>query len=180
MSNEDGTEVDPDCQDQTNTTTQDDEFEFLCRDSGHKSETQANAEDLDLDHQPDCEPLPRDDTSATFKLVGDNIDKTIKPRDMRIDHQTQSLHYFHSFAVKDRVNFSSLPNTISLINPPEIDLQCFLPTADDQLVLEENLCVLISRMVVQYIPFFRRCTSKVKQHIDHPYSKEMARKSTVV
>lgn len=79
MSNEDGTEVDPDCQDQTNTTTQDDEFEFLCRDSGHKSETQANAEDLDLDHQPDCEPLPRDDTSATFKLVGDKINKTIKP-----------------------------------------------------------------------------------------------------
>lgn len=91
---------------------------------------------------------------------------------MRIDHQTQSLHYFHSFAVKDRVNFSSLPNTISLINPPDIDLQCFLPTADDQLVLEENLCVLISRMVVQYIPFFRRCTSKVKQHIDHPYSRK--------
>ena len=60
---------------------------------------------------------------------------------MRIDHQMQSLHYFHSFAVKDRVSFSSLPNTASLINPAEIDLQCFLPTADDQLVLEENLCV---------------------------------------
>ena len=60
MSNEDGTEVNPDCQDQT---SQDNEFEFLCRDSDHTSETQANAEDLDLDHQRDSEPLPQDDTS---------------------------------------------------------------------------------------------------------------------
>lgn len=180
MSDEDGIEVNPDCLDQTNTATQDNELESLCPVTDHTSETQANAEDLDLDGQHDCEPLPQDDANATFKLVGDNIDKTIKPRDMRIDHQTQSLHYFHSFAVKDRVSFSSLPNTVSLINPAEVDLQCFLPTADDQLVLEENLCVLISRMVVQYIPFFRKCTIKVKQHIDHLYSKEMARKSTVV
>lgn len=35
----------------------------------------------------------------TYKLVGDNIDKSVKPREMRIDHQTHSLHYFHTYAV---------------------------------------------------------------------------------
>ena len=29
----------------------------------------------------------------SYKLVGDNIDKDIKPRNMRIDHHTKSLHY---------------------------------------------------------------------------------------
>ena len=38
-----------------------------------------------------------------FKIVGDNIDKTVRPRHMRSDRQAESLHYFHSYAVKDRV-----------------------------------------------------------------------------
>ena len=49
------------------------------------------------------------DSSGThlplYKLVGDNIDKVVKPRHMRIDHQAKSLHYFHSYAVKDRIDF---------------------------------------------------------------------------
>lgn len=46
-----------------------------------------------------------------FKIVGDNLDKTVKPRHMRSDHQNVSLHYFHSIAVKDRIDFSNLPDT---------------------------------------------------------------------
>ena len=42
-----------------------------------------------------------------FKIVGDNIDKTAKPRHVRFDRQTKSLHYFHAYAVKDRVNFAN-------------------------------------------------------------------------
>ena len=33
----------------------------------------------------------------TYKIVGDNIDKNIQPRDMRYEHQTRLLHYFHSY-----------------------------------------------------------------------------------
>jgi len=111
--------------------------------------------------------------------VGDNIDKNVKPRDMRAEHQTQSLHYFHSFAVKDRIDFSSLPNTISLISCAEVEFNV-LPSATDQLEFDNNLCVLISRVVTQYMLFFRESSGKVKQHIEHPYSKEMAQQSTVV
>lgn len=35
-----------------------------------------------------------------FKVVGDNIDKTVKPRYMRGDAGGQSLHYFDSYAVR--------------------------------------------------------------------------------
>ena len=39
-----------------------------------------------------------------FKLVGDNIDKTMN---MRLQHQAQSLHYFNVYAVRDRSTSSN-------------------------------------------------------------------------
>ena len=153
--------------------TQDEDRESQNLDSDRNRESQ------ELDRESPCHAV-HPESRPTFKLVGDNIDKNVKPRDMRADHQTQSLHYFHSFAVKDRIDFSSVPNTLSLINPAEVDLNCCLPSGEDERVLDDNLCVLISRVVAQYMPFFKECASRVNQHIDHPYSKEMAQKSTVV
>ena len=53
----------------------------------------------------------------SFKLVGDNIDKNVKARYLRSDHGNSSLHYFHSFAVKDRIDFSHLSSTLPLHAP---------------------------------------------------------------
>ena len=36
-----------------------------------------------------------------FKIVGDNIDKNFRPSYQRMNSQTISLHFFHSFAVLD-------------------------------------------------------------------------------
>lgn len=99
---------------------------------------------------------------------------------MRSEHQIQSLHYFHLFAAKDHIDFSSVPKAVSLINPTKVNFKCFLPSAADQLELEQNQRVLISCVVTQYMPFARVCASKVNQHIEHLYSKEMAQQSTVV
>ena len=46
--------------------------------------------------------------SISYKIVGDNIDKNIRASFQRIDHQTKSIHYFHTFAAKDRIDFSNL------------------------------------------------------------------------
>ena len=43
-----------------------------------------------------------------FKIVGDNLDKYVKPRYMRVNKQAQSLNYFNCYAVKDRIDSSSL------------------------------------------------------------------------
>ena len=86
-----------------------------------------------------------------FRLVGDNIDKTIKPRDMRLDHQSKQLHYFHVYAMKDRINFRHLENRPRLINPEELDLNLFLPSAEDAVTLAANYQVLITRILAQRI-----------------------------
>ncbi|KAL5484341.1 hypothetical protein EMCRGX_G020815 [Ephydatia muelleri] len=51
-----------------------------------------------------------------FRLVGDNLDKTIKPRNMRLSRQSTFLHYFNVYAVKDRINFSHLNSNATLID----------------------------------------------------------------
>ena len=52
-----------------------------------------------------------------FKIVGDNIDKTVKPRHETMQHHSQNLHYFHSYTVQDRIDFSQLSDTPSQLDP---------------------------------------------------------------
>jgi len=115
-----------------------------------------------------------------FCLVGDNIDKNVKPRDMCIDHQTQSLHYFNCFALQDRVDLSQFPDSVLRLDPSKLDPKCFMPSKEDYCALEDTMIVLISRVLVQYMTFFREYASVVTKHISHPYSDEMSQKSTVV
>ena len=115
-----------------------------------------------------------------FKLVGDNLDKTIKPRDMRVDHLPQSLHYFNVYAVLDRVDFSSLSCDTSIIDEAKIDINNFLPSAADMEAMITNFSILISRLLVKHLPALCEYTSCVPAHIDHKYSREMSAKSHVV
>lgn len=119
-----------------------------------------------------------------YKLVGDNIDKGVKARYMRVDkYYNKSLHYFHSFAVANRIDFSEFsdvkPSTC-MNNPPKRAVQ-LLPTQEDDRVLRNNFITLVSRVLVDNIPFFKQMfDGVVTQHIQHKYSSEMARKSHVV
>ena len=74
-----------------------------------------------------------------FKLVGDNLDKTIKPRDMRVDNSSQSLHYFNIYSVLDRIDFRSLSCDTSVLDMAEVDTNQFLPSASDMEAITANL-----------------------------------------
>lgn len=78
-----------------------------------------------------------------FKVVGDNIDKNIRRSYQCIDRTTRSLHYFHMFAVKDRVDFSHLSN--SRPTHVEVDIQVLLPSAKDFAAIKNDFEILISR-----------------------------------
>lgn len=84
---------------------------MMIRVDSSNSATQVNAE-LQQIPGPTC----------YFKLVGDNIDKNVKPRYMRSDNQTKSLHYFHVYTVADRVNAKQMSNQMSMIDPNMVDL----------------------------------------------------------
>ena len=77
-----------------------------------------------------------------FVLVGDNLDKNFRPSHQREDRQTKFLHIFHSYAVKNCVDVSSLSDKpASAVISPEL----FLLTRSDISKILEEFKVLISR-----------------------------------
>ena len=80
-----------------------------------------------------------------YKVVGDNVDKNVKPRFQRQEQKGQSLHYFHGFAVKDRVDLSSFSDVPPPLKDP--DPAKFLPSSTDIAAIKKELEILISRFV---------------------------------
>ena len=93
---------------------------------------QAEEVDQQTSHSQE-EPMEDDTTNVTYSIVGDNIDKSIRPRYMRVDTGNQLLHYFHYFAALDRVdvnNFSSTPSKLPTCTPHECALS-LLPSVEN-------------------------------------------------
>ena len=86
-----------------------------------------------------------------YKLVGDNVDKNVKPSLQRYEMRSQSLHHFHSFAVRDRVPIEALSHSspvhsaITIASIPTPDPQKLLPTPDDMHYIKDEMCILLSR-----------------------------------
>lgn len=119
-----------------------------------------------------------------FKIVGDNLDKSVKARYMRLGgSHNQSLHYFHSFAVLDRIDFSSLPNIHpqQCLNSPEKRALSLLPSSDDDKALKKLFVTHVSRILTTHLPVFKLMFEDVTEwHIEHEYYKQMSTKSEVV
>lgn len=121
---------------------------------------------------------------VTYKIVGDNLDKNVYSRYMRVKkYRTKSHNMFHSFAVADRIDTNAFVDDHQLLCLPSPDMpaKSFLPSLEDDVMLKKNIVTLISRILIQHIPFFKLCFDDlVPSHIAHEYTKEMSRKSDVV
>ena len=135
-----------------------------------------------------------------YKIVGDNIDKNVRPSFQRLDRTTQSLHYFHSYSVLDRIDHSTLSNAKPDLG--KIDTASLLPSAGDITKVKHDFAVLVSRyydynyathiaiiiIVVHGLKIgfwcnmseFSSQAKTVEWHIPCKYDAEMAKKSKVV
>ena len=77
-----------------------------------------------------------------YKFVGDNVDKNVKPTYQRHERHGQSLHYFHSYASKDRVNLASFSDTPPPACTPEASV--LLPSAEDLDCLRKEIRTFVS------------------------------------
>ena len=90
---------------------------------------------------------------------GDNIDKTIHRRFLRSDGGNISLHYFHSYAIFNHVDFSHLSDEIpdnSTIHDLKNIALSLQPTALDDQILQNNISTLVSRILCNRIKFVSR------------------------
>ena len=77
-----------------------------------------------------------------FKIVMDNVDKTFKASFERTTRRNRSLHYCHSYAMLDRIDFSGLSEAESR---QDIDISTLLPNEEDLQVMRNSFVTLISR-----------------------------------
>lgn len=119
-----------------------------------------------------------------YQLCGDNIDKSVKQSHMRTDIKApQSIHYFHYYAVADRIGFSGLSDQIiqTQQRDPAKSALSLLPTEEDDSSLRNNICVLMSRIAYENMDFFKASFDGVIDwHLNHEFSEEMSTKSVVV
>ena len=115
--------------------------------------------------------------------MGDNIDWTIHPRFVRIDQQTQSIHYFNCYTIKDRVDLSSLSDVPPSSQPSmsEVISKVF-PNAHEESVMHADFAVLLARMLCTHLSYFKETLQMSLIGIYHTYrySAEMSTKSNVV
>ena len=114
-----------------------------------------------------------------FKFAGDNVDKHIRVRDVRSDHQATLHHMYSIIAVRNRVDTSQMSCTGSTRDISCVLPKHFLPSVADVKSVRDNLVILIARILVANLPAFSFLSGVVSKHIQHCYSKEMATKSEV-
>lgn len=117
-----------------------------------------------------------------YKLVGDNLDWRGKPRHQTLDSRGFEYHAFQIMAVKDRINLSHLSDKHDkpVCLEKDFSAKSLLPTKNDIKAIQQNLCVLVARILTKHIPDFKSLSKYVPSHISHKYSKEMSKKSEVV
>ena len=138
---------------------------------------------LDLDSIHDVSPTPDPlSVNAGYKIVFDNIDKTVKPRHMTADTQNVSLHNVHAYAVKDRVDYSRISDDRPTVGDiSELQLCDLIPSSADYSLLKERFEIHVSRIITDYLKFFHEDFNRlVHMHTPHKYTAEHNRKSEVV
>lgn len=132
----------------------------------------------DSRHSGECEPCSS--SCPQYILIGDNIDKNINPRDMRVDNQVKSIHYFHSYAVQDRIELSDLSDDLPECDIGSLPVTTFVPSVEDCTALRANYIVLAARVIVDKLPYFSALHQCVVKNIPHQYSEAMQKKSVMV
>ena len=73
-----------------------------------------------------------------------------------------------------------LPNEGPIGDIRSTPFDVFLPTKQDCEMLRKDFVVLISRVLVQYVPELKQYADVVPLHIPHEMSSELAKKSEIV
>ena len=99
---------------------------------------------IDFNVDPEC----NETQCLRYILTGDNIDKNVTPRDMRMDYQTKSLHYLHVYAALNRIDITDLnedaPTSRLLHN---LQISAFPPSVADCKALRDDYIVLFARVI---------------------------------
>ncbi|PFX13265.1 hypothetical protein AWC38_SpisGene22668 [Stylophora pistillata] len=117
----------------------------------------------------------------TYQILGDNLDKFVRPKHMSSNNQNKSIHWFAMNAVQDRATMKSTDIKQQQQRPIlSVENSEFLPSTEDNNQLLQNFILLVARILVKRVPDFQCLKRTVVKHIPHEFSNEMKRKSVQV
>ena len=97
------------------------------------------------------------------------------------DRPNKDHHWFQLFAVRDRVcakdQSNALPSELTIKNLP---LEKILPSTEEHQIMNTEIEVIISRVLINHLTYFASFKHLVPEHIPHQYSSEMKKKSEIV
>ena len=116
----------------------------------------------------------------TFQIVGDNCDLHQHSRHQTVSRRDQDHHWFHLYAIKDRVLGLHLRDDQPMAEVSKLPLATFLPNVADCSALHHEFTILVSRVLIKHLECFKRLEQVTPDHIPHQYSHVMANKSETV
>ena len=87
-----------------------------------------------------------------FKIVGDNLNKTIRPCHQTLVKRTQQLDYFQSYAVKDSIDLKAFSDVRPHVDWGTFCFENLLPSSEDLTSLKDNFGILVARVLVSHVP----------------------------
>ena len=117
----------------------------------------------------------------TFKFIGDNLEREVGVRDVRMNHKGSIVvHMYSLLAARSLLAPLDLSRTGQVADVMSLPWQSFLPSQGDVDIFRNNLVVLVSRLLAQYFKCLSPISKSVPKHIKHKYSQSMSTKSEVV
>ena len=104
-------------------------------------------------------------TDQSVIMIGDNWDKNINPRDMRMNNQVKSLHHFYVVAVTSRIPTLHMDDKEPKGGVRDIPISEFLPSIKDCRALCNNYVVLVARVITENFKHFSYLHDCVPKHI---------------
>lgn len=116
-----------------------------------------------------------------YRLVTDNIDLAVQVRHQSSSHKNNSLHWTHTYAVKNRVAVDgNLEREVPQKKVEDLEMSEILPGPEIQESLKGSLVPLVLRVLVRHLPAYKKFRTAVEHHLPHQYSVQMRNKSEQV
>lgn len=113
-------------------------------------------------------------------MVWDNVGKMVKAAHQSTERQNKMMLWALSLAVENRV-FTSHMDDKSVKLAADIPLHNFIPMEKDLMEIRQRMTIIVSRIIVEEVPFFRdNFSNEVTTHIRHQHWRESSQKSNVV
>ncbi len=127
-----------------------------------------------------CSLIGLREVCPSYQIIGDNVDLHQRPTHRSMDRKDRDHHWFHLYAVGDRVTGQDLSNDAPIAGIAKLPLQTFLPSLEECRQLRQEFGILISRVIVEKMAYFAPLKPIVPVHIQHAHAAEMKKKSELV